>query len=84
MCTLSPWHQVLPLETLTDMIFRKYCIFRTIGHISPPQIWEENGGVSHSLNIAYLACWGGEVAVERGHRRQEQDHIFCFKLFFLL
>ena len=21
----------------------------------PPQIWEENGGVSYSLNVAYLA-----------------------------
>ena len=24
-----------------------------------PQIWEENGGASYSLNVAYLACWGG-------------------------
>ena len=22
-------------------------------------IWEENGGVSYSPNVAYLACWGG-------------------------
>ena len=25
----------------------------------PPQIWEENGGVSYSWNVAYLARWGG-------------------------
>ena len=24
----------------------------------PPQIWEENGGVSYSPNVAYLAGWG--------------------------
>ena len=22
-----------------------------------PKIWEENGGVSYSLNVAYLACY---------------------------
>ena len=27
-------------------------------HLSP-QIWEENGGASYSLNVAYLAPWGG-------------------------
>ena len=31
----------------------------------PLQIWEENGGASYSLNVAYLAHWGvGAVAVE--------------------
>ena len=34
-----------------------YHIFRTIKHTSP-QIWEGNGGVSYSLNVAYLACGG--------------------------
>ena len=29
----------------------------------PPQIWEENGGVSYSPNVAYL---GGGVVVEQG------------------
>ena len=24
-----------------------------------PQIWEENRGASYSLNVAYLAHWGG-------------------------
>ena len=27
----------------------------------PPQIWEENGGVSYNPNIAYLGCCGGGV-----------------------
>ena len=27
-------------------------------HFSP-QIWEENGGASYSLKVAYLACWWG-------------------------
>ena len=35
-----------------------------------PPIWEENGGTSYSLNVAYLAHWGGgvgrAVAVEQG------------------
>ena len=31
-----------------------YCIFQTI-RCTPPKIWEENGGASYSLNIAYLA-----------------------------
>ena len=49
------------------------------------QIWEENGSVSYSPNVAYLAHWGWEgAAVEWGHRRQEQDHIFYFKKFFFL
>ena len=47
-----------------------------------PQIWEEKGCVSYSLNVAYLArCgvgWGGGG----GAGSQEQDHIFCFKIFF--
>ena len=25
-----------------------------------PRIWEENGGMSYSLNVAYLAHCGGE------------------------
>ena len=37
-----------------------YCIFLTI-RCSPPQIWEENGGVSYSLKVAYLARWGRVV-----------------------
>ena len=42
---------------------------------TPPQIWEENGGASYSLNVAYLPRWGsGGEAVEQGHRRQEQGH----------
>ena len=24
----------------------------------PPPIWEESGGASYSLNVAYQACWG--------------------------
>ena len=39
-------------------------------HFPPPQIWEENGNASYSLNVAYLARSGeaGEVQVlvERG------------------
>ena len=34
--------------------------------LSPPQIWEENGGASYSPNVAYLALWRGVVVVERG------------------
>ena len=65
----------------------KYRIFRTIRCTFPQKIWEENGGASYSPNVAYLACcrgvWGvGRPEVERGHRRQEQDHIFCFKIVF--
>ena len=37
---------------------KRYRIFWIIRHTSPCQIWEENGGVSYSLNVAYLACWG--------------------------
>ena len=33
---------------------KNYCIFWTIRHTPPPQIWEENGGVSYSLNVAYI------------------------------
>ena len=29
-------------------------------HFPPPQIWEENGGASYSLNVAYLAHCSGE------------------------
>ena len=29
-----------------------------------PQIWEENGGASYSLNVAYLTHEGGGAAVE--------------------
>ena len=29
-----------------------YRIFQTIRHT--PQIWEENGGASYSLNVAYI------------------------------
>ena len=36
-----------------------YCIFQTIRRI--PQIWEENGGASYSLNVVYLARLGGRV-----------------------
>ena len=36
-----------------------YRIFQTIRCTPPHQIWEENGGASYSLNVAYLACWGG-------------------------
>ena len=25
----------------------------------PPEIWEENGGASYTLNVPYLAHWGG-------------------------
>ena len=28
-------------------------------HLPHPQIWEENGGASYNLNVAYLARWGG-------------------------
>ena len=35
----------------------------------PPQTWEENGGVSYSPNVAYLAYWGlggGGAVVDQG------------------
>ena len=41
-----------------------------------PKIREENGGASYSSNIAYLAHWVGGMAVERGHRRQEQGRCY--------
>ena len=74
------------IYVLTHVYVHKdtYCIFQIIRWTFPPQIWEENGGAPYSLNVAYLAHWGGVtgvVAVERGHRRQEQDHIFCFNFF---
>ena len=28
-------------------------------HPPPHQVWEEIGGASYSLNVAYLALWGG-------------------------
>ena len=46
-----------------------YHIFQTIRHTPPPQIWEENGGASYSLNVAYLAHWGWGAVVEWGDRR---------------
>ena len=76
------WHQV-KTSVSQDHPTRKriYHIFQTIRH--PPKIWEEKGGVSYSLNVAYLAHLGvGGAAVELGHRRQEQDHIFYFKICF--
>ena len=38
-----------------------YCIYWTIRRTSSPRhpIWEENGGASYSLNVAYLAYGGG-------------------------
>ena len=33
-------------------------------HFPSPEIWEENGGVSYSPNVAYLACWVGGAVVE--------------------
>ena len=42
-----------------------YRIFQTVRRT--PQIWEENGGASYSLNVAYLARGVGlGAAVERG------------------
>ena len=35
----------------------EYCVFQTIRRTPP--IWEENGGVFYSQNVAYLAHWGG-------------------------
>ena len=41
-----------------DMIM--YHIFRTVRHTSPsPHIWEENGDVSYSSNVAYI--YVGEI-----------------------
>ena len=42
-----------------NICFITYHIFQTIRCTSPHQIWERNGGVSYSPNVAYLACWGG-------------------------
>ena len=42
------YHMISPISGI-------YCIFWTIR--CTPQIWEENGGVSYSLNVAYLALW---------------------------
>ena len=43
----------------------------------PSQIWEENGGASYSLNVAYLAHWQwGVIYVIKYFY-----HIFCFKIF---
>ena len=36
-----------------------YHTFQTMRHTFSPQIWEENGGASYSLNVAYLARGGG-------------------------
>ena len=43
----------------------KYCVFQTIRR-TPPPIWEENGDLSYSLNVAYLAHLGERAAVEWG------------------
>ena len=41
--------------------------FGTIRCTPSPQIWEENGGVSCSLNVAYSpGSFGGEAVVEQG------------------
>ena len=36
------------------VIIKGYCIVWTVRRTTP-QIWAENGGVSYSLNVAYLA-----------------------------
>ena len=41
----------------------------------PSQIWEENGGASYSLNVAYLACYRMSAL---------KDVIKYFTTFFLL
>ena len=42
-----------------------------------------NGGASYSPNVDDLTHGGGAGGGSGvGHRRQEQDHIFCFKIFF--
>ena len=38
-------------------VSKNYRIFQTIRHTSPKKIWEENGGASYSLNVAYLVHW---------------------------
>ena len=45
--------------SLSLCLVPRYCIFQTIRCTFPPQIWQENGGASYSLNVAYLACWVG-------------------------
>ena len=74
-------------ETLLLVIYlieiKMYRIFQTIRCTFSLQTWEENGGVSYSSNVAYLACWQWGAAVDWGHRRQEQDQIFSSKFFFL-
>ena len=38
-------------EQLNSVYYR---IFWTIRCTSPPKMWEENGGASYSLNVAYI------------------------------
>ena len=45
-----------------------YHIFQTIRHTLPPKIWEENGGASYRLNVAYLAHRGGQWSGVTGGR----------------
>ena len=45
-----------------------YGIFWTIRHTFPPKIWEENGGASYRLNVAYLAHRGGQWSGVTGGR----------------
>ena len=49
-----------------------------------PQIWEENGGVPYSLNVAYLACWGGRVVVEWGSQKAGAGPHLLIQFFFFL
>ena len=42
------------------------------------QIWEENGGVSYSPNIVYLARWGGGGVAVGGGMGMEWGLVFFF------
>ena len=67
----------LPLHSVAVLDFSDY-------KMHPPKSGRKMG-VHLIVQIRMQLTWLGQgvVAVEQGHRRQEQDHIFCFKIFSL-
>ena len=63
--------------------FKDYCVFWTI-RCTPPKkkIWEENGGVSYSLNVAYLPCWGWGCGSGAGSQEAGAGLHFLLQKFF--
>ena len=53
-CRSPAAHAAYPTLSTQCTTQHTYRIFRTIRHTISPKIWEENWGVSYSLNVAYI------------------------------